>query len=336
MMSGKLFVDGYDVYSQFGVYVADNEWSSIITYPALKTFEQNDWQEEDGVEADLSEPVLNTREVSLTFAISGIFSRYEDFIELLSDGAYHVFNCEVIGRTYKLRLVSPSNRTYAVTFGRETLRFADDFPMLDYRYAAPLSGGMSCDDYLIDGLMTTAYGVRVLQGSFAEVLKTAAVKQNMLRNIGTKAGAIYDGKKVVYKAKDVKLNCLMRADSLKELWRNWDALLCDLIQPDERTLYVKELEQEFPFCYKSCSVSEFFPVDRIWLKFTLTITFTHDFRINEDGTILAAEDGTPIVTEDGVYFIDMYLDRYNYDSVRFVNNKQTLRLTADRKIRFNN
>lgn len=335
MMSGRLYIDGFDVYKQFGVYVPDGGWSSLIAFPPLKSYEQNDWAEEDGVEADLSAPVLNTREVSLTFAISGVFSRYNDFIELLSDGAYHVFDCAVIGRSYTLRLVSQSNREYAVTFGRETLRFADDFPFSGYTYKAPSSLMTANDDYLIDGVQTANYGLRVLQGSFAEVLKTAAVKQNMLRNIKTRTGAIYDAKNVIYKAKDVKLICLMRAETLTELWRNYDALLYNLIQPNERTLSVKELEQDFPFCYKSCQVSEFYPEGRIWLKFTLTLTFTRDFRINEDGTILVSEDGIPIVTEDGVYYIDLLLDRYGYKSVRFVNDRETLRLTSDGNFRFN-
>lgn len=336
MMSGKLYVDGYDVYKQYGIYVPDGGWTSLIAFPPLKQPEQNDWHEEDGIEADLSEPVLNTREVSLTFAISDVFSRYNDFIEMLSDGSYHVFECAVIERKYTLRLVSQSNREYAVTFGRETLKFADDFPFSGYTYKVPSSKMSANDNYLIDGVQTTNYGLRVLRGSFSEVLKTAAVKQNMLRNIKTQSGAIYDGEMVFYKAKDVKLNCLMRADTLAELWRNYDALLYDLIRPEERALTVKELEQDFPFCYKSCAVSEFYPEDRIWLKFTLTLTFTRDFRINEDGTILVSEDGIPIVTEDGVYFIDLLLDRYGFDSVRFVNNKQTLRLTSNGSFRFNN
>lgn len=336
MMSGKLFVDGKDVYKQFGIYVPDGGWTSLIAFPPLKNYEQNDWQEEDGIEVDLSEPVLNTREVSLTFAISGVFSRYNNFIEMLSDGSYHIFNCAVIGRKYKLRLVSQSNREYAVTLGCETLKFADDFPFADYTYKAPSSGMTANDAYLIDGVQTTNYGLRVLQGSFAEVLKTAAVKQNMLRNLKTKSGAIYDGENVFYKAKDVKLMCLMRADTLTELWCNYDALLHDLIQPEERTLTVRELEQDFPFCYKSCQVSEFYPDGRIWLKMTLTVTFTRDFRINEDGTILVCEDGTPVETEDGIYFIDLLLDRYGFDSVRFVNDKQTLRLMSDSSFRFNN
>lgn len=162
------------------------------------------------------------------------------------------------------------------------------------------------------------------------------MKKNMLRNIKTKTGVIYDGKQVFYQAKDVKLTILMRADNVEQLWRNYDALLFDLIQPEERKLWVKELEQEFPFYYKSCSVSEFFPDGRVWLKFTLTISFTRDFRIDESGTVLATEDGIVVFTESDVYAIDLMLDSYSYVSMRFVNNRQTLRLTANGKLRFNN
>ncbi|MCC8036700.1 MAG: hypothetical protein LIP02_00965 [Bacteroidales bacterium] len=71
MKTGSLYVDGYDVYKQFGMYVVSGGWNELVAYPPLKTVNYNDWQEEDGIEADLSAPVLNTREVSIKFAISG-------------------------------------------------------------------------------------------------------------------------------------------------------------------------------------------------------------------------------------------------------------------------
>ena len=86
--------------------------------------------------------------------------------------------------------------------------------------------------------------------------------------------------RLTYKSKDVKLKCLMRAETLDGLWRNYDALLYDLTQPEERMLTVNELKQDFPCYYKSCQVSDFYPNGKIWLAFTLTLTFTRDFRIN--------------------------------------------------------
>ena len=128
----------------------------------------------------------------------------------------------------------------------------------------------------------------------------------------------------------------MRAETLDELWRNYDALLFDLTRPDERLLEVSSLEQEFPCHYKSASVSEFYPEDKIWLRFTLTLTFTHSFRLNGDDYVLASEDGIIIFTQDGENAIEMLPDYFKYPSMRFVNNRASLRLTGSGTLRFNN
>jgi hypothetical protein len=132
------------------------------------------------------------------------------------------------------------------------------------------------------------------------------VKTALLRNIVTLAGALYDIDSVVrYKSKDVKLYCLMRADTLTELWRNYDALLYDITRPGEHTLWVNEVEEEFKFVYKSCQVTDFYPTDKIWLQFTLTVTFTCPTRITDDDIVLATEDGVIVSGEDGDNAINM-------------------------------
>lgn len=336
MMTGRLYIDGHDAYKQWGVYVVSGGWNDAIAYAPLKSVEYNDWQEEDGIEADLSDPKLNTKEISLNFAYAGVYSRFIEFITLLSDRAYHEFDCSYIHRRFTLRMTQMPSLDHAVALGFVTIKFCNDFPLKDYKYQAPSSSVMRVEDYLIDGLPFTDYGCRILHGSLSEVMKAASVKQNLLRNIASLPGAIYDGEVVTFKSKDVKLECLMRAETLDELWRNYDALLFDLIRPDERLLEVSELEQTFPCFYKSASVSEFFPDGKIWLKFSLTLTFTHSFRLEGDDYVLASEDGIIIFTEDGENAIEMLPDRYRYPSVRFVNNKNTLRFTGSGTLRFNN
>lgn len=273
-MIGRLYIDGNDAYTEYGVYVVKGGWNELIAYPPLKSVDSNDWQELDGIEADLSAPVLNTREIQLKVAFAGGDNRFLALIRHLSDSAYHTFDCRYIKRTYRLRLVAQPNLTVAHVLGATTLKFADDFPLPDYTYKKPASNMAAYNDYTFDGVNFTSYGVRVLKGTLDEVKKVPTVKTNLLRNINTEAGALYDGKNVTYKSKDVKINCLMRADTLDELWRNYDALLYDLIRPNERRLRVKELNKEFPFYYKSCQVTEFYPTDKIWLQFALTVTFT--------------------------------------------------------------
>ena len=336
MKTGCLYIDGHDAYKRFGVYVVKGGFNNLISYPPLKDVDKNDWQEDDGIEVDLSSPVLNTREVSIKFAISGLFSSMFDFLELLSDGAYHTFDFYEIGRKYKLRLTQQPNLKTLKTLGHTTLKFADDFPLSDYNYKTPSSNIVATDDYSFDGIPFTNYGIRVLKGCYDEITKSAAVKSNLLRNITTVSGAVYDGMRVSYKSKDVELYCLMRAETLDELWRNYDALLFDLIRPNLRTLWVNDLEQEFPFMYKSCQVTKFYPTDRIWLQFTLTITFTEDFRIKEGDIVLAAEDGIVLITEDNKFAIESRPDKYMFPSLRLVNNRSTLRFLNNNNLRFNN
>jgi hypothetical protein len=321
MMTGRLYIDGYDAYDMWGVYVTKDGWNELIAFPPLKTIDTNDWQE-DGVEPDLESPALDAHEVQLKLAVSGgLFTGFFDLVDLLSDGAYHEFNGVSIGRTYRLRLVSTPNYKDVRNLEVVTLKMADDFPLRGYTYEAPANSCIpSSEEYDIDGIWLSDYGIRVLSGTLDEIKKNAEIKKNLLRNIGTASGAYYDGemvyetdesgnkilvdKNVRYKTKEVKLTCLMRANNLEELWRNWDALLYNLVRPDERNLYCRELEETFPFYYKSCTVSEFYPTDKIWLKFTVTVVFFKDFRISSD-VILCTEDGTPIYTEDDTNAIDM-------------------------------
>lgn len=305
-MTGRLYIDGQDAYTQWDVYVVADGWNEAIAYPPLKAVEFNDWQEVDGIEADLSAPKLDTKELTLNFAYAGSLGRLVGFVDMLSDGSYHEFNCVHIRRQFKLRMTQMPNLDHASLLGFVSIKFSNDFPLLGYSYKEPSSSVMRKDDYLIDGAPFTDYGCRILQGSLSEVIKAPAVKQNLLRNIVTQPGAIYDGAVVTFKSKDVKLNCLMRANTLDELWRNYDALLFDLIRPEERMLEVSDLGQSFPCFYKSASISAFYPDGKIWLAFTLTLTFTRSLRFN----------GFP----------------YYAESIRLVDGISALRLTGGGKL----
>lgn len=334
-MTGELYIDGNDAYQEYGVFIRDGGYNELVAYPSLKTVDSNDWQEEDGIEADLSQPVLDTKSFSLQAATSLRDTRWYRLMERLSDGSYHKWDFRNIGLSFRLRLesITPSDSQGALAL--MTFKLSDDFPLDGYTYAAPVSGLPSDDSYTLDGTAMTAYGVRVLRGTLSEITKTPEVKANMLRNIKTLSGAIYDPKTVTYKSKDVKLYCLMTAATLSGLWRNWWALLYDLTRPDERTLFVDSIEQAFPCYYKSCQVTEFYAEGKIWLAFTLTLTMTHDFRIEEGDIVLASETGGVVLTQQTDEAVDLRRLYTARGGVRLVTS-ETLRLTSDGNIRFNN
>lgn len=305
-MIDKLYIDGKDAYLEYGVFVADNSYGELVGYPPLKSVNSNDWQQEDGVEVDLQAPVLDSRSVSLRFVAHGSKSRIGAFVEQLSTKAYHAFKFTDLSRVYRLRLVSQPNLALYDSLGFFTLNLSDDFPLSPQVDGCNRrsEGRIPVQGYEFDGVDLSEYGAWVLKGSLQEVEKAPAVKQNLLRNIGSLNGVIYDDKEVVFQTKDVRLSCLIRAETLDGFWQNHDALLLDLIKPNERSLYVESTGYEYPCHYKGCDVKEFYTSDGIWFRFDLTLVFTC-FRVEQDEYLLSSQDGQWIVTEDGDFAVNL-------------------------------
>lgn len=316
-MTGQLYIDGTDAYASFGVFVTKGSYNNLVSFPPIKEPDKNDWPEEDGQEFDLTASVLNVSEVSIDFAFideTGLGS----FVTILSDMSYHDFQFNEIGRTYRLRLSSQGS--YEICQGLEIAKFtfANDFPREeDYTYREPVNNILMPKGYEIDDKDLLDYGVLVLAGSNAEILKSPAVKKNLLRNFKYQDGAIYDGEVVKFQTKDVSLKCLMRANTIESFWRNRDALLYDLTRPSpkvddegyeysdtERIFYCEEFSEEYPCYYKSCQTNDLLINDGIWWQFTLTLVFT-SFRVEDTEYLLSSEAGELITTEDGEYYIDL-------------------------------
>lgn len=276
-MKGHFTIDGVDAYTAYGVYLTEGSLPELLSYPPLKAVESNDWQEEDGIEADLSSPVLDTRDVYLSFAFVGL--RIDSFMAALSDKGYHSFVFSEVGRGLKLRLVSAGNLELCGNLRLVSMTFADDFPLDGYVYAAP-SGGTDDDGYEVDGMPLSDYGVKVLEGTRAQLEVPPAVKTAMLRNISVVPGAIYDGEAPVrFKSRDCYLYCLMRAKTQEAFWQNHDALLYDLAKPGERVLTAKTSDKVFMCHYKSMTVQDLSLSDGVWMKFTLILTIIQTKRI---------------------------------------------------------
>lgn len=284
----KLYIDNQDAYLQYGVLVTANAYKELVTYAPLKSVVSNNWQEEDGEEFDLTAPVLDSRELSIEFAIHDSEQGLGALIELLSTKAYHTFEFREINRTYTLRLIAQPTLALVHRLGLVTLRFADDFPLRGYEYKAPSSSVGAVQGCEMDGVDFSAYGVVMLQGCREEIRKSPSVKGNLLRNIHSQSGATYDGEVVSFATKEVKLNCLMRASSLSEFWQNYDALLFNLTRPGERMLYVQQTGGEYPCFYKNSSVEAFVPAGKIWFEFSLTLVFT-SFRVGTEESAAAHE-----------------------------------------------
>ena len=273
-MKGVLYIDGVDVYSAYGVSVSDIAYADLACLPNLKTIAFNDWHEKNGIDPDLSFPVIAAHDVTIPFHIVGEYGNYTAFIAAISDGSYHSFNFASIGLTKELRLVRCEPPKSVADLSSFSLSFSDDSPMKGYVYQAPSSSVKPLGDFLLDGVDLANYGIRVLRGSMDSIKQHPDVKENLKRNISVSPGVIYDGTEVRYKSRTANVRCLMRAANAAEFWKNRNALLYDLTQPSERTFTVTELGKDIPCYYKGCSVQCFFPDNgKYWFEFTLSLEF---------------------------------------------------------------
>ena len=274
--SERLYIGGADVWDATYVCTAFGGFDELIAFPPLKTPPANDWQEERGFDPDLSVPVLDTREVTLRLSATDA-DDYENTLRTLAETPVVEVRAPSIGRSWSLRFIAPTDSAHSSTFG---LKFADDTPMQGYTYQPPnaekerewILSTSRLDYFVITESPKRSfadYGARVLGDVEDEIERRNEVKTGLLRKFSTKPGAFYDKAAMFFeKGGDRQVQLLMRADTLAELWRNYDALLFDLIRPGARRY------KKAPFYYSSCRVDKFIPDEpRPWLQFTLTLTF---------------------------------------------------------------
>ena len=295
-MTGQLFIDGVDVYNEFGAFVADGGYADLISPANLKDVEYNDWPEIDGIEPDLHNPVLDTKELILPFySVSN--KKTEDFLCLLSDKSYHLFELQDIQQKRTLRLLHQASKETIATGESFSLKFADDFPLNGYTYQPPI-GMINQTGFYMDNKPLSDYGVLILDGSYDEIMKVPAVKNNLSQSYKKAAGLIYDNNSVVYQHKNVALKCALVVSDIYSFWRNYNALIYDLIRPDQRLFHVESANDTFSCFYKSLRVSKYsITRGQCWCEFILTLVFT-DFRPKQTVSVLGTEDRNMLTTED--------------------------------------
>jgi len=286
-MTGEFHINGIDIFDTYGVFVTKEGFNDLLSYPALKKVDTNDWPEEDGLEADLTLPVLEGRDFVISFGFVGSEADFNGFCALLEKEVYA--DAVILGRSYRLRLLSYSGITQVNgNLHSFSVRFADDYPLYGYEYMVPMSGLGIGGQYELDGVDFGAYGIRVVDDHISEDLGRPDIKEALKRNIDTIGGRIYDGgAQVKRKGRDMTLSCYMKAASLPYLWRNYDAFLHDWVRADMsraditqrglRALTVSASGRQMQCYYRSSQVKDFVPADgEAWILFSVTFTIVAD------------------------------------------------------------
>ena len=268
MRTSNVTIDGVDIFQTYDAIIIKDGYRELFQWPTLKAVSGNDWQEEDGFEPDLSEPRLDSRELTITFGCKGGAGKVKDFYDFLISKPVMEYSFANIGRSLMLRVVSMPSLQYAEKFEVLAVRFACDDPLAGYTYAAPSSSLPENRDYVLDGVALSDYGVRTLLGTVEGTLRRPDVKPLLTRNNSVIDGAEYDqnptlndadgsmssedyvtvgstmegvsgswkrkkaGGSVTTRARDITLTCVLSAPTLANLWQNYNALLYNLTKKD--------------------------------------------------------------------------------------------------------
>jgi hypothetical protein len=269
-MDSLVYIDGIDALATYGLRLGDGSLASLIQWAELKDVYANDWHEEDGIEPDLTNPVLDTRKCTLSFVGNATTAQVDEFVALWSNGAYHTLTTNV-GFSYRLRLVSNDSLKWENGLCIAKFTFADDFPLDGYTYKRPSSTIASDRNYIVDFTPLTTYGVSVLTGINSELLKFPETKENLMRSFDNVPGVTYDSTEVHFKAREVRIPCLMRATSLNEFKTNYNALLYTLTQPGEHTFIAAAFLKRYIFHYVSQNVRRAYLTGKLWVEFDIVI-----------------------------------------------------------------
>lgn len=245
---------------------------ALLAYPPLKAYTSNDWHEEDGIEADLSAPVLDARQFDLPLYF-GSLDGYRTFFAKLSETSYHTVEVPEIGYSKKLRYVSAGQPTVIYDMILASVRFSDDYPLDGYVYQAPTYNAVSGGLWGIDGHSFDSYGIQILEGSRSNAWKLPPVKENLTRNIATLPGVIHDDHASKSKSQDITIKCYMSHDAAEAFTAAWNALLYDLSKPGARTIHGDIFGGlTMTAVYKSSTVGEALVSNGIHVVFDLVFT----------------------------------------------------------------
>ena len=115
--AGRLTIDNKDAFTYFGVFVERWGYKALIQMPPFKNPDSTEWEEYDGAEYDLEDPVLDAKTFQMQFCVTNV-TQVSDLFFLLSDKSYHIFNFVELGRSFKLRLSQNSTISSKVSLGK--------------------------------------------------------------------------------------------------------------------------------------------------------------------------------------------------------------------------
>lgn len=320
MLENRLIIDNIDAFSTYGLFVKDNGLAPLIGWPQFKKVYTNNWYEENGIEAELTSPVLDGRQVQLQL-YAGHDTEPSDLspiLDMLKASVYHTYKIPTLGVSYLLRYVSnggvgvnnrfdsltltlaEDSRTKPVIGGTVTLDFGSG-NTATFAIAVPEIDSAFLSGYTIDGYDMARFGMMVTKGSLDQMHKFDKVKEALKRSSDHMAGIQYDSTGTVYTHHDdVTVSLHIHTATVLDFWKRWYALFAVVMGNGEHTL--QGAGRRYKCYYKTMSVERLYPLPDggVWCDFSVTMAVLRSEAITllglpVNGSLMAITDSNNTV-----------------------------------------
>lgn len=287
-MIGDIIINGTNARIAYGIILHEGSAENLVQFPSAMAPEYNDWQEEDGIEVDLTKPTFEAREVNLRFATCRATASVTAFITALTAYSRLIISVPEIGVTRTMRFVECTSLTGEPGKLRKIeILFSEDNPLLNYEYATPTTSLTRTEKYF---LTTEAfinkplkdYNLIVLEGTDEQLERASKVKQALLYSTRTKDGQQYDySAPVKFREKTASLKLLLITGTPGDFSNKIDAFFYDLMRPGLKTLLQQTTGKQYKFFYNRCRAKKVSTYKMtanqtgVWCEIELEITITN-------------------------------------------------------------
>lgn len=139
-MIGKLYVNGIDAFSTWGVTFEDGAYEKLLAGDSMKDYITNESRSINGVQVLIKDPRLKERDVTVTFIVmktgTSFLSNFNNFVSVLRNGKIvegKIYPLDIyvvdLGMTFKLIYQASISLNQAnLKFGKLAVKFLEPNP----------------------------------------------------------------------------------------------------------------------------------------------------------------------------------------------------------------
>ena len=245
MTTGECIIDGTDI-ATLGMFIDRDGSNDLLSFPTRRNPYENDWNEEDGIEVDLSVATFDAKKVIINYVMMA--DNYNQFKERLQafetlhyqPGSRNIYVRE-FATTFILRFSAFMDYRHKGGYynpSRKIARIAVEYwmddPMQIYTDAISSPVGLPArySNVSLNGIDLSKYGI-IVNEVYSSALKPRSAKDVLIRKINIINGQIADDGEIgdtgVFvskkkKSREFSIDCTMIADSTNSLLINMNAL----------------------------------------------------------------------------------------------------------------